>query len=72
MSPLFHFHKLNEKGIKKAENMSNQFDNFLGVLQVIIGKDNLDVREFHICKTKLEEACFFAKKCVAIQKENQI
>jgi hypothetical protein len=28
-------------------------------------------REFSITKTKLEEACFFAKKSVAIQPENQ-
>lgn len=63
----FQVHKLNEKGMAQAEQLAGQFASLLGFCQVI-GEPG---RELLIVATKLEEACFFAKKALAIKKENQ-
>ena len=65
--PLFTFHKLNDDGIKKAEEIAASFSELLRVLRFSCPQG----REFSIVMTKLEEACFFAKKSMAIQEENQ-
>ncbi len=67
IDPLFQFHKLNDDGIKKAEEIAASFSELLRVLSYSCPAG----REFSIVKTKLEEACFFAKKSMAIQEENQ-
>jgi len=66
---IFKFHKLNKEGQVKAVNIQMVFEKCLEGL-----KENcaIDTREFSIVKTKLEEACFFAKKSMAIQTENQM
>lgn len=64
---MFKFHKLNKLGIANVEVISGHFINLLGTLKVFCPEG----REFSIVKTKLEEACFFAKKAIAIQPENQ-
>jgi len=69
MSELFQFHKLNGIGMVKAESIAKDFGKLLGSLKVTLGDQ--ESREFSIAKTKLEEACFFTKKAMAIQKENQ-
>lgn len=67
MDSLFQFHKLNDAGIEKALAIAKAFDDCLYQLRTVCP----DGREFSIVKTKLEEACFFAKKSMAIQLENQ-
>lgn len=65
----FGFHKLNNDGQEKAQKIQLIFENCLAELQQSI---EVNGREFAICKTKLEEACFFAKKAMAVQKKNQV
>lgn len=65
---LFKYHKLNLEGQAKAVAIQGIFELCLENLKKNC-PDNC--REFSVTKTKLEEACFFAKKSMAIQKENQ-
>ena len=68
MDPLFEVHILNEQGKSKARSIASAFDNLLNTLTTTIPTAS---REMSIVKTKLEEACFFAKKAMANQAENQ-
>jgi hypothetical protein len=64
---LFEVHMLNEIGKQKARVIASSFNLLLSDLE-----DNCPAgRELAIVKTKLEEACFFAKKAMATQPENQ-
>jgi hypothetical protein len=65
--PEFVSHKLNGDGISKAQSITSLFSSLLIDLESIC----MEGREFSITKTKLEEACFFAKKAMAISLENQ-
>jgi len=68
MDPLFQVHRLNEAGLRKAEDLAHAFDLLLTTLyQICPG----NTREFSIVKTKLEEACLFAKKSIANLVDNQ-
>jgi hypothetical protein len=67
MDPAFQVHMLNEKGIGLAKDIANIFDKTLDQLSTYCAPG----REWAIVKTKLEEACFFAKKAMASAKENQ-
>lgn len=67
MNKEFSVHILNEAGIEKAKNIAAVFDNALQELKTLCP----DSREFSITKTKLEEACFFAKKSMASASDNQ-
>lgn len=60
----FAVHMLTEEGKQKAVSIANAFHNALTVLEVICPPG----REMALVKTKMEEACFFAKKAMA--KEN--
>lgn len=66
----FAVHKLSPEGFEKANAIRDSFDNILNILS----EDGMciDCREFSIAKTKLEEACFYAKKAMAINLSNQI
>jgi hypothetical protein len=64
----FVVHKLNDRGFKKAEQVRDLFDNFLNSLMPLLGPS---YREVAIIRTKLEEACFFAKKSIAQDPINQ-
>lgn len=68
MSELFKFHKLNEQGQSRAAAIAHIFECTLNELSAYMGAAS---REVSIVKTKLEEACFFAKKAMAMQPENQ-
>lgn len=68
MYPEFEVHKMNAKGIEKASHVANAFANLLDELESIIGGPS---REMSIVRTKLEEACFFAKKAMANNLANQ-
>ena len=67
MNSLFGVHKLNAVGLVKAKKIAEAFDALLEeVLPFCHGS-----RESAIMKTKLEEACFFAKKSMAVDSMNQ-
>lgn len=63
----FRTHLLNEGGIMKARKVGLAFAQLLGELREICPAG----RELALVTTKLEEACFFAKKSVARMPENQ-
>lgn len=65
----FKVHRLNEDGIKRAEEIGVLFTNFLDELEKTIGTTG---REVAIVRTKMEEAGFFAKKAMAVKVENQV
>lgn len=68
MDSAFEVHMLNEDGKGKANAIACKFYELLCGLEGIGIKPG---REMSIVRTKLEEACFFAKKAMANQKENQ-
>lgn len=63
----FKFHKLNKDGQEVAIKMAQCFDELLTDLEEVCQSG----RELSIAKTKLEEACFFAKKAMAINPHYQ-
>lgn len=63
----FEVHPLNEDGIQKAKDIAEIFDLTLTSLLERIPLN----RETAIVRTKLEEACFFAKKSMANDRINQ-
>lgn len=65
----FEVHKLNEAGIEAAEELAQDFENFLELIESSLGDD--EPRLLAIVRTKLEEACFFAKKALASKPEFQ-
>jgi len=68
MHKAFEVHMLNEEGIKKARQSAELFDELLNRVGILVPPS----REFSIVTTNLEEACFFAKKGMANQLENQV
>lgn len=67
MNREFGVHMLNEEGKTKARMIAEAFDALLEALLII---DPQPSREMSVCRTKLEEACFFAKKAMAQQSSN--
>lgn len=70
---LFMYHKLNSAGQKSAILVQGVFEQCLADLEVIWGGGNPNPphREMALVRTKLEEACFYAKKAVALDDRNQ-
>lgn len=66
-NPEFAVHMLNDNGKEKAKRIQELFDRCLNGLQDVC----MDGRHLSIVKTKMEEACFFAKKAMAINLDNQ-
>jgi hypothetical protein len=66
-NPEFAVHMLNEVGKAKANIIRGAFDDCLNTLAGVCTTG----REFAVTKTKLEEACFFAKKAMAVNLSNQ-
>lgn len=64
----FEVHILNEVGKNKARLMAQSFSDLLVTLESLCGPGG---REMAIVRTKLEEACFFAKRSLACNPENQ-
>jgi len=64
----FTVHMLNEQGKSKASYLAETFTRCLNDLESVCGATG---REMSIVRTKLEEACFFAKRAMASQPENQ-
>lgn len=66
MNKEFDVHMLNETGKAKAAAIASAFDRLLETLLDICPPS----RELAITRTKLEEACFFAKKAMASHPDN--
>ena len=66
MNKEFAVHMLNDDGKTKAKAIADAFDECLEKLVALCPPS----RETSIMRTKLEEACFFAKKAMASQPEN--
>jgi hypothetical protein len=64
MRAQFATHKLNLDGLKNAADIAKTFDATVDELLQCGCAENC--REWSIAMTKLEEACFFAKKAMAI------
>lgn len=67
MELLFEVHKLNERGLSQARQMAQRFQDLLDFLETPC----LPGRDLEIAKAKLQEACFFAKRAMAMNPENQ-
>ena len=67
MNKEFEVHILNKRGIDLAKDIAVIFDSTLDHLSTYCPAS----REWSIVKTKLEEACFFAKKAMASDPVNQ-
>lgn len=61
MNKEFQVHVLSAEGINRAREIATCFDALLNGLKSLCPES----REFSIVRTKLEEACFFAKKAMA-------
>jgi hypothetical protein len=79
MDAIFQVHRLNETGLAKAQSIAEQFDALLTALETDCLPAAADpsaprqmTREFALVKTHLESACFYAKKSIANQIENQL
>jgi hypothetical protein len=67
MHSAFAVHMLNDAGKQKAKHIAEGFDVLVDWLNRVCPPG----RNASIMITKLEEACFFAKKAMAEQQENQ-
>ncbi|HEX2617651.1 MAG TPA: hypothetical protein VHL57_08920 [Flavobacteriales bacterium] len=67
IAPEFSVHMLNEQGKRIARDMAEDFDELLTRLKLVVPPG----RYLSVVQTKLEEACFFAKKGMASQEVNQ-
>lgn len=65
MNPEFKVHRLNEEGLQNAEELASSFDSLLETVKRFVPAG----RYLAVVKTKLEEACFFAKKGIAEQEK---
>lgn len=65
--PEFQVHMLNENGKRKAREIAEGFSILLAGVEAL----GVTGRELALVKTKLEEACFFAKRGIASLPENQ-
>lgn len=63
----FKVHMLNDEGKFRAKALAEKFSDLLTYCKSV----GLPGREQSLVATKLEEACFFAKKSLAIKPENQ-
>jgi hypothetical protein len=71
--PEFEVHRLSEEGLKNAGEIASHFNELMFKLfdNGLIETDKDNGRLISIVKTKLEEACFFAKKALAVSKKFQ-
>jgi hypothetical protein len=65
--PEFQVHILNASGLGKASALQDIFTDALNKIEALVPP----TRERSLVVTKLQEACFFAKRAIAILPENQ-
>lgn len=70
MNEAFRSHRLSPDGAAAVLDIREEFDKLLTRFVEEFGL-LATTREFALCRTKLEEACFFAVKAMASQPENQ-
>lgn len=66
----FTVHRLNEAGMPKAEQIAEEFSRLLDAVEKIVPQTPGNARELAITRTKLQEACFFAKRAMALHPAN--
>lgn len=66
--PAFEVHKVNGAGWHNAQRIAGAFN---ALVEQLTPMTSASPREHAIVMTKLEEACFFAKKAMASQPANQ-
>lgn len=67
MHAQFRTYRLNEAGQQKAQAISEVFDELLSKLERLVPEGH----QLNLCGNKLEQACFFAKKGMAMDASNQ-
>lgn len=65
--PEFAVHMLNQEGKQRATELAERFSDLLAHCRAI----GVPGRELSLTATKLEEACFYAKKAMATNLVNQ-
>lgn len=68
MHEAFKVYKLSDEGLDKAREIADAFDRLLERITPLMHEG----RELAIVRTKLEEACFFAKKGMAKQQHTEL
>lgn len=73
MNKEFAVHMLNAQGRMRAAAIAESFDLLLETLMVKLSDGPMcpEGREFAIVRSRLEEACFYAKKSMAMMAANQ-
>lgn len=71
MTELFELHLLNEQGIAKANEVKTLFEVLFEGLDKLMPK-KMSGDQYRTMCNKLEGACFLAKKCIAMDKSNQV
>lgn len=75
--PEFVVHRLNADGLFKADEIARAFSDCLSRIEaaleipqpgIVIGEQ---ARCLAVVRTKLQEACFFAKRAIAVHEDNQ-
>lgn len=71
----FEVHRLNQDGMAKAQRLAHAFEALLAEVEKETGlapdTRGEGGREMALVRTKLEEACFYAKKALANQMRHQ-
>ncbi len=73
---MFEVHRLNAGGFSRAEDLAQAFDDVEQRMSEAVGPiadggRGVGGRELALARTKLQEACFWAKRAMALQVENQ-
>ncbi len=64
----FQVNKLSDIGMANVKDLANYFNDLLDYIESIVKTNN---RELVICREKLEEACFYAKKAMAVEDQKE-
>lgn len=67
MHAQFRTYRLNASGQQAAQSISQAFDELLTKLERLVPEGN----QLGLCRNQLEQACFFAKKGMAMSTGNQ-
>lgn len=69
---LFKVHRLNTQGIQAAEQLAKDFTALLRKVEALAAAPGQPAgRELALVRTKLQEACFNAKRAMAMNPANQ-
>jgi hypothetical protein len=73
ISDPFKVHKLNHRGMARAERIARMFENHLAIVREICGVHSGDLAfgDFEKCVEHMQLASFYAKRSLAVRHENQ-